>query len=94
MTALEAMACGAAVIVSPFGALPDVVGDAALLAAPDASGALEAALGQLMDNPALRGELGRKGRERAALFSLEVARARLIALRQAAIAFSRGSAAP
>lgn len=94
MTALEAMACGAAVIVSPFGALPDVVGDAALLAAPDASGALEAALGQLMDNPALRAELGLKGRERAALFSLEAARARLVALRQAAIAFSRGSVAP
>ncbi|UMM07228.1 glycosyltransferase family 4 protein [Gluconobacter frateurii] len=94
MTALEAMACGAAVIVSSVGALPDVVGDAALLAAPDEPGALEEALCRLMDQAALRSELGRKGRERAARFGLEQARAQLLELRQQALGFSRGSAGP
>ncbi|GAN88876.1 hexosyltransferase [Gluconobacter frateurii M-2] len=94
MTALEAMACGAAVIVSPVGALPDVVGNAALLASPDEPGALEAALCRLMDQAALRSGLGQKGRERAALFGLEQARAQLLELRQQAVSFSRGLAAP
>lgn len=82
MTALEGMACGAAVIASPMGALPEVVGDAALLAAPED---LEAALARLMEDAALREELGRKGRERAALFGLEQARRRLLALRALAL---------
>ncbi|KXV32492.1 hexosyltransferase [Gluconobacter thailandicus] len=94
MTALEAMACGAAVIVSPVGALPDIVGNAALLASPDEPGVLEAALCRLMDQAALRSELGQKGRERAALFGLEQARAQLLELRQQAVSFSRGLAAP
>jgi len=94
MTALEAMACGAAVIVSPVGALPDVVGEAALLASPDEPGALEGALCRLMDQAALRSELGQKGRERAAMFGLEQARAQLLELRQQAVSLSRGSAVP
>mgnify|MGYP004711462361 FL=1 len=94
MTALEAMACGAAVIASPVGALPDVVGDAALLAPPDEAGALEDALCRLMDQAALRSELGQKGRERAAMFGLEQARAQLLELRQQAVSLSRGSAVP
>lgn len=81
-------------IASPVGALPDVVREAALLASPDEPGALEGALCRLMDQAALRSELGQKGRERAAMFGLEEARAQLLELRQQAVSFNRGSAAP
>lgn len=87
MTALEAMGCGAAVVASPEGALSDLVGDAALLAAPDEPGALEQALGRLMKDDGLREKLGAQGRERAVRFDVGIARTRVQELRQAAIAF-------
>lgn len=89
MTALEAMGCGAAVVASPMGALPDLVGNAALLAAPDAPGVLEQALSHLMDDERMRERLGKQGRERAALFDVGAARTRLGELRREAIAFAR-----
>jgi glycosyltransferase involved in cell wall biosynthesis len=62
---LEAMACGTPVVASTRGALPEVLGDAALLVDPrdtDAlAQALEAALGD-------SGDLRRRGLERAARF--------------------------
>lgn len=88
MTALEAMGCSAAVIASPVGALPDLVGGAALLAMPDEPGALEKALRRLMDDDDLRKRLGMQARERAALFDVGAACVRLEELRQAAIAFA------
>ncbi|MBF0875872.1 glycosyltransferase family 4 protein [Gluconobacter cerevisiae] len=87
MTALEAMGCGAAVVASPEGALSDLVGDAALLAAPDEPGALEQALGRLMKDDGLREKLGAQGRERAVRFDVGIARTRVQELRQTAIAF-------
>jgi len=89
MTALEAMGCGAAVVASPMGALPDLVGNAALLADPDEPGALEQALSRLMDDDRLRERLGKQGREQAALFDVGAARTRLGELRREAIAFAR-----
>jgi len=89
MTALEAMGCGAAVVASPVGALSDLVGDAALLAAADAPGELEQTLSRLMDDDGLRVRLGAKGRERATLFDVGAARSRVEELRHAAIAFAR-----
>ncbi|WP_141306735.1 glycosyltransferase family 4 protein [Gluconobacter roseus] len=94
MTALEAMGCGAAVVASPKGALPDLVGDAALLADPDEPGALEQALSRLMDDDHLREQLGIKGRERAALFDVGAARTRLGELRREAIAFAHRAPQP
>ena len=88
MTALEAMGCGAAVVAAPVGALSDLVGEAAVLAAPDEPDALERALGRLMDDEGLREQLGRQGRERAALFDVGPARIRMEELRQEAIAFA------
>ena len=38
LTALEALACGAPLIVSPRGGLPEVAGEAAVYANPDAAG--------------------------------------------------------
>ncbi|MEN3166848.1 glycosyltransferase family 4 protein [Gluconobacter sp. OJB] len=87
MTALEAMGCGAAVVASPEGALSNLVGDAALLAAPDEPGALEQALSRLMKDDGLREKLGAQGRERAVRFDVGIARIRVQELRQAAIAF-------
>jgi len=64
MTALEAMACGAPVVVSARGALPEVVGDAGITCEPTPSG-LEASLHAVLTDDALRERLRRSGRERA-----------------------------
>ncbi len=81
MTALEALASGTPLVVSPRPGLLEVAGDAALVAEPDEAGALAAALMRLADDPALRSQLSRMGRTRAALFGVAAARARLAALR-------------
>ncbi len=70
ITALEAMACGAPVVASDRGALPEVVGDAGLLVAPEAA-ALEDALARVLTDDALAARLRAAGRERAAAFTWE-----------------------
>ncbi|WP_428376369.1 glycosyltransferase family 4 protein [Lichenicoccus sp.] len=87
MTALEAMACGAALIVSPRPGLLEVVGHAALRAEPDL---LEAALLRLTGDPALQAGLSGRGLARAQLFDIAPARRRLQAMRADALARSRG----
>lgn len=74
MAALEAMACGAAVVTSRNGGLPEVVGEAALYASPDDLSALVDALERLMSDAALRTRMGQTGRERARLFDSAVLR--------------------
>ncbi len=81
MTALEAMACGSALVCSMRGGLPEVVGDAALAADPDAGGALAAAILQLAQHPELRARLSAAGLARARQFAARDARARLAELR-------------
>jgi glycosyltransferase involved in cell wall biosynthesis len=63
---LEAMACGTPVVASTAGALPEVLGDAALLVDPYDEDALAAALQAAVED---RGELRRRGLERAARFT-------------------------
>lgn len=82
MTALEAMACGTPLVVSPRPGLLEVTGDAALIAEPDEAGVLAAALMRLAGDPALRARLSELGRARAALFGVAAARGRLAALRE------------
>ncbi len=65
LPALEAMACGAPVVTTDGGALPEVVGDAGLIVAPTAEG-LRDGLARVLDSPALAAELRRRGLERAA----------------------------
>ncbi len=65
MPAAEAMACGAPVIVSTGGALPEVAGDAALITPKGDATALAAAITQLLENPKMRDELGQAARIRA-----------------------------
>lgn len=81
LTALEAMASGAAVISSGSGGLPEVVGDAALTAAVDAPDELEEALLSLMQDSHKRANYAARGLERAQLFDTHPAIRRLQALR-------------
>ncbi len=60
---VEAMACGIPVIGSDCGEIPHVIGGAGLVYPEGDVAALRAALERLRD-PALRAELGRRGRER------------------------------
>lgn len=71
LPAWEAMACGTPVICSNVSALPEVVGDAALLVDPlDVRGMAEA-MRRIATDESLRRELRRCGFERAAGFSWE-----------------------
>jgi glycosyltransferase involved in cell wall biosynthesis len=66
---LEAMACGAPVIVSEASSLPEVVGAAALRVAPDDVVGWASATHRLMSDQALRNELRELGLAQAARFS-------------------------
>ncbi len=66
---LEAMACGTPTVVADAGSLPEVVGDGALLAAPESVDSLAQALARLLDDDALRADLAQRGPARAAQFS-------------------------
>ncbi len=77
---LEAMACGAPVICSRAGSLPEVAGDAALLVDPDDPYALAAAIDQAFADPSLRATLRAAGIERAAFFSWHCAAQETVAV--------------
>jgi len=66
---LEAMACGTPVVAGNTSALPEVVGEAGVLAPPQDVGALAAALAALLDNAALRADLCAKGVTQAQRFT-------------------------
>lgn len=68
---LEAMACGTPVVASNTSSLPEILGDAALLADPMDAGAFARALSDLLRQPALSEEYRARGRARAATFSWE-----------------------
>lgn len=92
LTALEAMACGAALVASPRGGLPDLVGDAALLVPPDPETGLADAIRDLARSADRRADLSARGRARARLFDCAAARTTLRGLRRAGIA--AGGAGP
>ena len=68
---LEAMACGAPVIAASGGAIPEVLGDAALLVPPADPDSLASALRRVLQSGALRAEMGEAGRARAAMYTWE-----------------------
>ena len=84
---LEAMAAGVPVVATTAGALPEVLGDAALLVAPGDRDALASALLQL-DDGGTRAALVERGHRRAAAFSWDACAAGLVAL------YRRAAAAP
>lgn len=61
---VDAMASGVAVVGSDSGEIPNVVGEAGLVFPEGDVGALRERLSRLLADPALRQELGRRGRER------------------------------
>lgn len=78
LPALEAMRCGTPVVASTGGALPEVVGDAALLVSPDDPAAIAQALHRAITDQRLRRALVRRGRDRAAQFTWQAAAARTV----------------
>lgn len=85
ITALEALASGAASIVSPRGGLPEVAGEAALYVDPDDAGALAAAIVRLAQDSAARAAQGEAGRHRARQFDVQAVMAQLTELRRRAL---------
>jgi glycosyltransferase involved in cell wall biosynthesis len=84
LPALEAMACGAAVLTTHRTALPEVGGDAVAYTEPDAD-SIRVALQALLEDPARRTSLGEAGYTRAMEFSWEAsAEAHLISYQRAA----------
>lgn len=73
LTPLEAMTCGTPIIVSNTSALPEVVGDAALLINPHDIDGLTVALWRVLTDEELQKELIHKGLKRAQQFSWQKA---------------------
>ena len=66
---LEAMACGTPVVTSNVSSLPEVVGDAALTVDPHDVGALANAMRRVLNEPALRNAMVRRGLAQAQGFT-------------------------
>ncbi|MFC7712980.1 glycosyltransferase family 4 protein [Micromonospora lupini] len=69
--AQEAMRAGVPLVATAVGGLPELVGDAAVLVPAGDVDAVDAAVRALLDDPAARTELGRRGAERAATWPTE-----------------------
>ncbi len=67
---LEAMTFGCPVIVSNVASLPEICGDAALYVEPYDSADIKDKIEHLLNNPPLRDELSKTGKERTKLFSM------------------------
>ena len=73
---VEAMSCAVPVVGSSSAAIPDVIGDAGIIYPEGDITALADALRRLADDPALRDDLGRRGRERVLAHFTQAAIAR------------------
>lgn len=69
---LEAMQAGTPVLTSKVSATAEVAGDAALLVDPMDTGSIRDGIARLMEDPALREDLRRRGRERVRQFDAGV----------------------
>jgi UDP-glucose:(glucosyl)LPS alpha-1,2-glucosyltransferase len=81
LTALEAMACGAALLYAPRGGLPEVAGEAGVAIDPDDPAALANAIVAIARDASRRAALAAAGLARAARFTAAAAAAALDALR-------------
>jgi glycosyltransferase involved in cell wall biosynthesis len=80
LPALEAMACGAPVVASDRGALPEVVADAGLLVDAANEAALTDGMARVLSDTDLATDLRRRGLARAPRFSTEHTAGRVLAL--------------
>jgi glycosyltransferase involved in cell wall biosynthesis len=71
--AVEAFACGCPVIGATVGSLPEIIGDAGLLADPTSVESIAAQIEKMMTDDALRERFSKKGLARAKQFSWEKA---------------------
>jgi len=69
MPIIEAMACDTPVVTSNVTSMPEIAGDAAMLASPKKPLEMAAALSRIIHSAKLRENLVNKGRERVKLFS-------------------------
>ena len=69
LPALEAMACGTPVLAGNRAALPEVVGNVGLLVDPEDDDAIADGIRRLVEDKALRQELGRRGVQNSARYS-------------------------
>ncbi|MCM2315981.1 MAG: glycosyltransferase family 4 protein [Thermoanaerobaculia bacterium] len=83
---LEAMACGAPVVAARGGAIPDTLGDAALLVAAGDTDALRAAIARVLSDTMLARDLTGRGRARVSLFRWDSSAERMAELLRAAAA--------
>jgi UDP-glucose:(glucosyl)LPS alpha-1,2-glucosyltransferase len=79
--ALEALACGAALIAAPRGGIPEAAGDAAVYADPEDPAALAEAMCRVAGDEALRVALQARGLAQAARFDVAETIARWATLR-------------
>ncbi len=87
LPAAEAMACGAAVVATDGGGLPEVVGDAGVITPAGDDAALARAIAALLDAPARRAALGADAYARArAVFSWRAHAQAAVGLHRAVIA--------
>lgn len=80
LPALEAMACGTPVVVSNAGALPEIVGDAAVMVRPEDPTDIANGISWVLSNPSFRSSLVQRGLTRAAQFSWERAARETLAI--------------
>ncbi len=79
---LEAMACGTPVITSDSSSLPEVVGEAGLMVPSGDTEALAHTMKRVLDYPALREDLARKGLRQARKFTWETSAQELLTIYQ------------
>ena len=88
---LEAMSCGAPVVTSPCGAVPEVVGDTALLVDGTSPASIAAGVLRCLGDRSLRDDMGREARNRAVTrFGYAERRDKMIALIEHVMTMSRG----
>jgi glycosyltransferase involved in cell wall biosynthesis len=77
---LEAMACGSPVVASNVTSIPEVVGDAAELVDPYDPSDIARGMARVLGDPRRRSELIAAGRQRATMFTWELAAAKTLQL--------------
>ena len=86
LVALEAMACGAALICAPRGGLPEVAGETAVYVDPEQPGDVAAAILDLANDVGRRATLAAAARLRSEGFGAPASAARLLELRAEIVA--------